>query len=422
MSDNTRSFSRLKWPLIDTFGLAISYGFVIGLGHWSLSTPILQSEINTLIAYGLFFLLGTSLLYRPKMLMGFRSMAHALPLTISLFGLVVLAIVIFRIEYSRPILLVCFIWSIVWFQLRLALALRYSKKKFWVVPQDSTAKLMALSGRVKFKSLEQPEYMQSVNYNDGVIVDMHHTLSDAWNSFLSDLTMRKIPVYDAAFIYEAVTGRVSLNYIRHQLWNILPLPKNYLRFKRMGDIVLSIILLIMLFPFMLLCSLLIAYDSSGGVLFTQKRIGMNGAQFNMLKFRTMNKRTSNKQYTASTQPQDSRITTVGAMLRYFHLDELPQLWNVLKGDMSLVGPRPAIADIEDKNARNIAYYQYRHIIQPGITGWAQVSQGYALDEDLNSTKEKIERDFYYIKHLSLGMDIMVMILTVFAVISGKGAR
>ena len=177
--------------------------------------------------------------------------------------------------------------------------------------------------------------------------------------------------------------------------------------KRMLDIVGSMLLLIVTSPLMLVCVIGVKLSSPGPVIFKQERIGLNKKSFYMYKFRSM--RMNNTQDTAWSTNRDNRKTAFGAFMRKCSMDELPQFWNVLKGDMSLVGPRPEIPHFVEQFRREIPLYMVKHQVRPGITGWAQVN-GYRGD---TSIQERIDHDIYYIEHWSLWLDVKILFATVF---------
>jgi Undecaprenyl-phosphate glucose phosphotransferase len=181
--------------------------------------------------------------------------------------------------------------------------------------------------------------------------------------------------------------------------------------KRMTDIVLSAIGLICFIPFFLVIAFAIKRDSPGPVLFRQQRYGFNQDPFRIFKFRTMSVTEDGHVIVQATQ-NDARITRVGAFLRKTNIDELPQLWNVLCGDMSLVGPRPHALAHNRMYEEEIALYARRHNVKPGITGWAQVNGHRGETETTEKMKDRVEHDLYYIDNWSFGLDVKILILTV----------
>jgi lipopolysaccharide/colanic/teichoic acid biosynthesis glycosyltransferase len=170
---------------------------------------------------------------------------------------------------------------------------------------------------------------------------------------------------------------------------------------------------------MLITALLIKWESPGPVLFLQERVGQGNRSFFIYKFRSMC-HDSEKNGAQFAKNNDMRVTRVGAVIRKLRIDELPQFFNVLKGDMSLIGPRPEQRVFVEKFEKEIPFYSYRHIVRPGISGWAQVMHGYAADTD--ETKLKIEHDFFYIKNFSLWLDILIIFKTFRTIVTGFGSR
>lgn len=187
--------------------------------------------------------------------------------------------------------------------------------------------------------------------------------------------------------------------------------------KRLMDIVGSIICIVIFSPVMLISAILVKTTSSGPLIFKQERVGLHNEKFMMYKFRTMYVQTEEEEKKGWTQKNDPRVTKVGGFLRKTSLDEFPQLFNVLKGDMSLVGPRPERPQYVEKFREEIPRYMIKHQVRPGMTGWAQVN-GYRGD---TSIRKRIEHDLYYIENWTLGLDIKILFLTVFKGFINKNA-
>lgn len=187
--------------------------------------------------------------------------------------------------------------------------------------------------------------------------------------------------------------------------------------KRLTDIIGSIICIIIFSPIMLTSAVLVKMTSKGPLIFKQERVGLHNEPFQMYKFRTMYVQTEEEEKKGWTQKNDPRVTSVGRFLRKTSLDEFPQLFNVLKGDMSLVGPRPERPQYVEKFREEIPRYMIKHQVRPGMTGWAQVN-GYRGD---TSIRKRIEHDLYYIENWTLGLDIKILFLTVFKGFINKNA-
>jgi len=261
--------------------------------------------------------------------------------------------------------------------------------------------------------------------------DFEAIVFDATNGQFQDDESRRIlqvkyegkEVYDLPTLYTNLTGKIPIHYIDNRwLMNCsgfqggTSLP--YIRIKRIIDIFLSILLLMILFPLYLIIAAAIKLDSKGSVLFTQERIGLNQKPFQCHKFRTMIKDAEKKSGPIWSNKNDSRITRVGRLLRKSRLDELPQLWNILKGDMSFVGPRPIREHFANMLNEKIPYYGFRFSVKPGLSGWAQVNYHYAGSDD--GQFEKFEYELFYIQNMSLFLDIITVIKTVREVFRGSG--
>jgi exopolysaccharide biosynthesis polyprenyl glycosylphosphotransferase len=181
----------------------------------------------------------------------------------------------------------------------------------------------------------------------------------------------------------------------------------------------SLVLFLFAAPVLLLVAIIIKLDSKGPVFYTQERVGMGGRNFKMLKFRTM-KTDAEATGVKWAQKDDPRVTRIGKYLRRFRIDELPQILNVVKGEMGIVGPRPERPEFVAKLRRQIPYYDLRTLVPPGITGWAQIRYPYAAS--LEEAREKLQYDLWYVKHLSVRLDISILFHTAKVVLFGRGAR
>jgi exopolysaccharide biosynthesis polyprenyl glycosylphosphotransferase len=193
-------------------------------------------------------------------------------------------------------------------------------------------------------------------------------------------------------------------------------PYHYL--KRLFDVFASATALVICAPLFVLIPLLIWIEDGNPVFFRQERVGREGRRFILFKFRTMCHRSDHQDEDIYTRKDDHRVTSVGRWLRKLRFDELPQLWNALKGDISLIGPRPEWSKCAERYERTIPFYHFRHLVKPGITGWAQVNYPYGeSDED---AVEKLKYDLYYIRHYSLKLDAMIVLKTLYTMLFGKG--
>ena len=230
-------------------------------------------------------------------------------------------------------------------------------------------------------------------------------------------------VYTMESFYEAHWRRVPVQSI-DPFWPLqmgFQLARNspYHYLKRLSDVLASGILLVLSSPLMAVAACLVRVTDGRPVLFRQLRVGRGGELFTVYKFRTMHVAPENDEAgDIYTREGDSRITRAGRWLRKLRLDELPQLWNVLRGDMSLIGPRAEWIKCAERYEQRIPFYHFRHLVKPGITGWAQVNYPYGESEQ--DAIEKLKYDLYYIRHYSLKLDAMIFLKTVHTVLFGKG--
>jgi sugar transferase (PEP-CTERM system associated) len=234
--------------------------------------------------------------------------------------------------------------------------------------------------------------------------------------------MGGVRVEDATTTYERLTGKILIDDLRPS-WLIFSDGFRVSRLtrvmKRSIDLTLSVLMAIVTVPAMVLTALAVFLEDGRPVLYRQERVGENGRTFVLLKFRSMRKDAEEEGRPLWAKDGDDRVTRVGGFIRKTRLDELPQLWNVIRGDMSFVGPRPERPFFVDELSRAIPFYQQRHAVKPGITGWAQVK--YRYGSSLEDAMEKLRYDLYYIKHLSVIFDLTIVFDTVKVVLFRKGA-
>ena len=234
--------------------------------------------------------------------------------------------------------------------------------------------------------------------------------------------MAGVRVEDATTTYERVTGKILIDDLRPS-WLIFSdgfrVGRLTRLMKRTIDLTLSLTMAIVALPLILLTALLVWLDDGRPVLYRQERVGENGRTFVLSKFRSMRKDAEKGGQPIWARDGDDRVTRVGRFIRKTRLDELPQLWNVVRGDMSFVGPRPERPFFVEQLSREIPFYQQRHAVKPGLTGWAQVK--YRYGSSLEDAMEKLRYDLYYIKHLSVIFDLTIVFDTVKVVLFRKGA-
>jgi sugar transferase (PEP-CTERM system associated) len=242
---------------------------------------------------------------------------------------------------------------------------------------------------------------------------------------LFDCRLRGVEVSDLLDFMERETGQIVVN-LMYPSWVIYSNgfnSQNYLRdaLDYTMNCLMAVIVLLFAWPFMLLTAIIILFEDvnlkNASVFYKQERVGLNGRLFNIIKFRSM--RHDAEKYGAKwATANDSRVTKVGFFIRKFRIDELPQVWNVFRGEMSFVGPRPERPQFVEQLIKEIPYYNQRHNVKPGLAGWAQLNYPYGAS--VEDSMEKLKFDLYYVKHQSLMLDILILIRTVEVVLFGKG--
>jgi len=407
--------------LSTTFSLVIGWLVTIALPFslfWSpyaLFSPNL-GQANALTVTTIAFVLSNLAVRRLRTTYpGVRSSGLIAPQVFVIFGLSILYVLLLRIDVSRFLLLCCGVTAVLWLHVEYVLLERYMRLKLAIIPGGQyTDDLLALPN-VDARRLETLDL--NGRRFDGIVADFKH-LSPDTERFLTRCALQRVAVYNASHVYESLTGRVKIHSMsENNIGSLLPS-----RYYEIAKACMDLVAVILLMPAALLIGIIVAIliriESPGPAIFKQTRVGQGGRPFTIYKFRSM--RFDRSMPERFADEDDPRVTRVGRVIRKLRIDELPQFVNVLKGDMSLIGPRPEQPAFVAEYDRKIPFYNYRHVVKPGLTGWAQVRQGYTGTAD--ETQVKIEHDFYYIKNSSIALDVMVAILTVKVIMTGFGAR
>jgi len=253
--------------------------------------------------------------------------------------------------------------------------------------------------------------------SDGIIVDFDDGLSDDWQRFFARCALEGIPVFDYGQVREGLTRKVKINSISENSLGTLFPNDVYRKFKRAFDSIFAILVIQALLPLLVVTAILIKLDIPGSILFKQKRIGAKGKPFFCYKFRTMQAEPTNRPQSAAdhlevakTNREDTRITKLGGVLRKFRIDELSQLVHTLKGEMSWIEPRPEAQILSALYEEKLPFYYHRYVVQPGISGWAQVRQGHVTETENVNTK--LQYDFYNSKSFSIWLYIIFLLLKI----------
>lgn len=239
---------------------------------------------------------------------------------------------------------------------------------------------------------------------------------------LVDCKLDGVRVQDGISFFEKLTGKIMVEQVNPDWIIFAPgfsVGRLMKALKRAGDVLLASMGLVLAFPIMLISAIIIKLESPGPVFYCQTRVGLGGRPFKLIKFRSM-RQDAEKDGAVWALENDNRVTRFGGFARKVRIDELPQLWNVLKGEMSFVGPRPERPVFVDMLAKKIPYYSLRHNVKPGVTGWAQICYPYGASEE--DALRKLEYDLYYLKNISLSMDLWIVFQTIKTVLFRKGAR
>ena len=412
----------LFWGLL---GL-VPWGFALALSAWMQTQGWVTYVFDqTILASLVPYVIALHLMYRSARIPAAERSALRIVTTSLAYLLMPLAFALMQQAYSRGALLLTWGLTLLWFWLAERLARHGQVLQLMTLDATAAQRLHALTkdatrpGRIEL--VPWPEHWREAPYLpdcDGALIDPQAPANPERSHRLAQLKLLHLRLMSPESLAESLTGRLTSPSLSNELWQTDGNPA-YDLFKRITDLCVVLLLTPVWLPLGILVGLAVRWDSSGPALYSQMRTGLNGQSFRIYKFRSM--RFEPEQVGARfARPDDPRITRLGQWLRKSRLDEIPQLWNVLRGDMSLIGPRPEQESFVREFAERIPSYPYRHLVRPGITGWAQVQQGYAASED--ETVVKLSYDLYYVSHYSLAMDLLIAFKTVRIVLTGHGAR
>jgi lipopolysaccharide/colanic/teichoic acid biosynthesis glycosyltransferase len=330
------------------------------------------------------------------------------------YGVLGAAFLVLRADCSRYQIFASFILTTAWFVAVDQVTRRKAVLRLAFIPGLRKAELPA-GGGVAWTRLDQPR-MPGPGMA-GVVADLRAEQPARWERFLARCALEGVPVYDVRQIAEILTGKVKVEHLSENTLSSTLARLVYVRAKRVVDIVLVILAAPVFAPVIGLAAALVRLESPGPALFAQTRMGHRGRPFTIWKLRSMHAAAAGDRF---TRENDERVTRIGAVIRKYRIDEFPQIWNILKGEMSWIGPRPEAVELADWYEREVPFYCYRHMVRPGITGWAQVNQGNVAQVD--AAREKLQYDFYYIKNISPWLDLLIGAKTLWTVLTGFGSR
>lgn len=371
---------------------------------------------NSMVVCLISYLISANTLPRISRYLLVERKYYILPVLSTVYAIALAVILLTRIDYSRPVIIHGFLISFVIFYMLSLIQKEHRKLKLAAIKNFSFDELQK-SKNILLDELTNFEELPSSH--DGLVLDLHKELTGKQSKFVADCSINNIAVFHSESIREMVEGKVQTSHLSENSIGTLQPNPIYRSLKRIWESTLIIATLPITLPIMLLTAVIIRCESSGPAMFVQERIGQGGKSFKIYKFRSMTIRPKNSESKFATEEQ-ARVTRIGKVIRKIRIDELPQFFNVLKGDMSLIGPRPEQESFVKQFEEEIPFYGYRHMVKPGITGWAQTVQGYA--DDTESTTEKLAHDLYYIKHLSFWLDMNIVIKTIRTMLTGFGAK
>lgn len=385
-------------------------------------TRELASTDNTQITSLIAALLALFVFRRMTVYPGARAFEFILPAFSTTFGIAAALLLVTRMSYSGAMLLTGYVASLgVTFVLGY-FGQRAAPRRLYYVPTGNT-EIVTDTPMVDWVRLADPEV--PADPRASIVADLRSVHSPEWERMLAKAAISGIPVYHTKQLRESLTGRVQIEHLSENSFGSLLPALGYKGVKRAIDVVASLILLPVLAIPLVVIALVVRASSPGPVFFRQRRMGYRGVPFNMLKFRTMRVRSETdceetERDAAITRDEDARVTRAGRFLRRSRLDELPQIVNILRGEMSWIGPRPEAVPLSVWYEEELPFYSYRHIVRPGITGWAQVNQGHVAG--LDDVHVKLHYDFYYIKFFSFWLDLLIALRTVGIMLTGFGAK
>lgn len=420
LSNSEHPLAQIRFELLS--GLLFAIGIPLALRM--VTEPLIFFSINhqvTIVATTAAHLAGYFTYRRLGIFPGVAASGTILPTFAFTYGMVFLIIFLFRFDYSRFQASGSFLMSVSWYFGLGLFVRRLETYRFAIIPGGQVDQVKQIKG-VFWDVLATPE--AALGSAQGVVADLRADLSEAWVRFITDCAVSGRPVYHVKQITESLTGRVEIEHLSENTLGSLNPNQAYISIKQGMDWIGALTLLIVLSPLLAMIALLIRLESSGPAFFRQERMGYRGEIFTIYKFRTMRSEpvpaATDVREQAMTVNHDPRITRLGGFLRRTRIDELPQLFNILRGEMSWIGPRPEAVVLSRWYEEELPFYRYRHIVRPGITGWAQVNQGHVTT--VGEVLEKLHYDFYYIKNFSPWLDIVITLQTIRIILSGKGAK
>lgn len=378
------------------------------------------AAINTTISSTIALFLGLHISRQLFAFPGTRRLTQGVWAVFAGFVVVAAAMLLLRIQYS----VILFGYSLT----ATALLVVYwrglfssrTRNHFHLVPFGDVEQLNELD-TVTLVLMDRPELPTARDAS--IVADLRSDLPPEWERMLAAAALKGIPVYHFKLLQESIAGKVKIEHLSENTLGSLIPDQGYKEIKWMADRIGALLVLPLLAPLLIVVALIIKLQDGGSVFYNQRRVGLGGRHFTVYKFRSMAMRDPaehDMRDAAITLHNDKRITRFGSFIRRYRIDELPQILNVLKGEMSFIGPRPEAIPLAQWYDDELAFYSYRNIVRPGLTGWAQVNQGHVAD--LDAVDFKLQYDFFYIKYFSMWLDVLIVLRTIRTILTGFGSR
>lgn len=375
---------------------------------------------STLIGTTLAMCLGYVIYRKVTSLPGTAALVNIVPAFLTSYLVVTALYYALRLEFSRQQFLLSFFLVVLFFYLAGFIAVRLRKPVYGVIPGGRSEALTRLA-YVDWIPIARPADAR-MHRRLPLVADLHaDTLTPDWARFLADEAISGRRIFNTRHLLESLEGKVEIEHLSENSFGHLAPDSLYGPAKYYVDMLLALLALVALAPLLMLVAAAIRLESPGPAIFRQGRMGYQGRPFTIYKFRSMRAEAPAGNLEADmTLSDDQRITRVGKVIRKFRIDELPQIANILLGQMSWIGPRPETVRLSELYEGQLPFYRYRHIVRPGITGWAQVKQGHVTH--VSDVHEKLQYDFFYIRHFSVWLDFLIIIQTVRVIFTGSGAK
>ena len=409
-----------RFQLIGALITGVFGSYAIREAYENVQDPFL-SYSNTNIGTVSAVLLGLLFYRKVTSLPGTAALMNTVPAFTTSYLAIAALLFAFRLDFSRQQFVISYLAVLAFFFLIGFIAVRLRRPTFGYIPGGKTDSLTRLSYADWIRCASPSDAERHADLP--LVADLNSdTLSEEWERFIADAAISGRRVYNAKQLRESLEGQVEIEHISENSFGHLAPDSIYAPLKFYIDILAALVALILLSPVLLLVAIAIRLESCGPALFKQQRMGYRGRAFTIYKFRSMREAEVGQSDAKAdmTLSDDARITGVGRFIRKTRIDELPQILNILFGQMSWIGPRPETIRLANFYESHLAFYPYRHIVRPGITGWAQVKQGHVTSVD--DVRDKLQFDFYYVRNFSIWLDALICIHTVRVMLTGHGAK